>query len=141
MSLFSIGLALTSASVQANNALPDIGGNAFSTLTPDKEKQLGDVMMRQTKGQLPMVYDPLMDEYLNSMGNQMVAKAQDVKFPFRFYWVNDKNINAFATLGGNIVSHTGTLAVSDSESEFASVIAHEISHVTQRHIAHVLLLV
>lgn len=115
MSLFSIGLALSSTSLQANNALPDIGGNAFSTLTPDKEKQLGDVMMRQTKGQLPMVYDPLMDEYLNSMGNQMVAKAQDVKFPFRFYWVNDKNINAFATLGGNIVSHTGTLAVSDSE--------------------------
>ena len=136
LSLFSVCLALSSvASVQANNALPDIGGNAFSTLTPDKEKQLGDVMMRQTKGQLPMVYDPLLDEYLNAMGNQMVAKAQDVKFPFRFYWVNDKNINAFATLGGNIVSHTGTLAVSDSESQFASVIAHEISHVTQRHIA------
>ena len=55
LSLFSICLALSSASVLANNALPDIGGNAFSTLTPDKEKQLGDVMMRQTKGQLPMV--------------------------------------------------------------------------------------
>ncbi|WP_337881399.1 M48 family metalloprotease [Rheinheimera sp.] len=135
---FWAGLAFSvfsSVTAQANTALPDIGGNAFSTLTPDTEKQLGDVMMRQTKSQLPMVYDPLLDEYLNAMGNQMVAKAQDVKFPFRFYWVNDKNINAFATLGGNIVSHTGTLAVSDTESEFASVIAHEISHVTQRHIA------
>lgn len=126
---------MVSFSTNANNTLPDIGGNAFSTLTPDKEKQLGDVMMRQTRAQLSMVYDPLLDEYLNSMGHQMVAKAYDVKFPFRFYWVADKDINAFATLGGHIASNTGTLAVSESESEFASVIAHEISHVTQRHIA------
>ncbi|GAB2925963.1 M48 family metalloprotease [Rheinheimera gaetbuli] len=116
-------------------ALPDLGGNAFNTITPEKEKQLGDVMMRQTRGSLPMVYDPLLDEYINALGNRLVARANDVKFPFKFYWVNNKNINAFATLGGNIASHTGTLAVADSESEFASVMAHEIAHVTQRHIA------
>jgi beta-barrel assembly-enhancing protease len=115
--------------------LPDLGGNAFSTITPEKEKQLGDVMMRQTRGSLPMVYDPLLDEYINSLGNRLVARANDVKFPFKFYWVDDKNINAFATLGGNVASHTGTLAIADSESEFASVMAHEIAHVTQRHIA------
>lgn len=115
--------------------LPDLGGNAFNIITPDKEKQLGDVMMRQTRGSLPMVYDPLLDEYINSLGNRLVARSNDVKFPFKFYWVNDKNINAFATLGGNVTSHTGTLAVADSESEFASVMAHEIAHVTQRHIA------
>ncbi|MDX3773727.1 M48 family metalloprotease [Chromatiaceae bacterium AAb-1] len=119
----------------AINGLPDIGGNAFSTLTPEKEKQLGDVMMRQTRGSLPMVYDPLLDEYINALGNRLVARANDVRFPFKFYWVNNKNINAFATLGGNIVSHTGTLAISDTESEFASVMSHEIAHVTQRHIA------
>ena len=115
--------------------LPDLGGNAFSTISPDKEKQLGDVMMRQTRGSLPMVYDPLLDEYINALGNRLVARANDVKFPFKFYWVQDKNINAFATLGGNIASHTGTLAIAESESEFASVMAHEIAHVTQRHIA------
>ncbi len=119
----------------SNAVLPDLGGNAFNTITPEKEKQLGDVMMRQTRGSLPMVYDPLLDEYINSLGNKLVARANDVKFPFKFYWVNNKNINAFATLGGNIASHTGTLAVADSESEFASVMAHEIAHVTQRHIA------
>ena len=122
-------------SVPGHAALPDLGGNAFNTITPDKEKQLGDVMMRQTRGSLPMVYDPVLDEYINSLGNRLVARANDVKFPFKFYWVNNKNINAFATLGGNIASHTGTLAVADSESEFASVMAHEIAHVTQRHIA------
>ena len=123
------------STVHAYGGLPDLGGNGFSVLTPEKEKQLGDVMMRQTRGSLPMVYDPLMDEYINALGNRMVARANDVKFPFKFYWIQDKNINAFATLGGNIASHTGTLAIADSESEFASVISHEIAHVTQRHIA------
>lgn len=130
-----LSISLTAIVAEARSGLPDIGGNAFSTLTPEKEKQLGDVLMRQTRGSLPMVYDPLLDEYLNDLGNRLVARANDVKFPFKFYWVNNKNINAFATLGGNIASHTGTLAISDSESEFASVIAHEIAHVTQRHIA------
>lgn len=123
------------SSVCAANSLPDLGGNGFSVITPEKEKQLGDVMMRQTRGSLPMVYDPLLDEYINSLGNRLVARANDVRFGFKFYWVQDKNINAFATLGGNIASHTGTLAVAENESEFASVMAHEIVHVTQRHIA------
>lgn len=130
-----LGFVSVSFPLFAVNALPDIGGNAFSTLTPEKEKQLGDVLMRQTRGNLPMVYDPLLDEYINALGNRLVARANDVKFPFKFYWVNNRQINAFATLGGNIASNTGTLAIADSESEFASVIAHEIAHVTQRHIA------
>lgn len=130
--LFAAGLI---SSVCAASSLPDLGGNGFSVITPDKEKQLGDVMMRQTRGSLPMVYDPLLDEYINSLGNRLVARSNDVRFPFKFYWVQDRNINAFATLGGNIASHTGTLAIADTESEFASVMAHEIAHVTQRHIA------
>lgn len=135
LALCLLTLCLQASPTQALNKLPDIGGNAFSTLTPEKEKQLGDVMMRQTRGSLPMIYDPLLDEYINALGNRLVARANDVKFPFKFYWVNDRNINAFASLGGNIASHSGTLAIADSESEFASVMAHEIAHVTQRHIA------
>ncbi|MBU1438997.1 MAG: M48 family metalloprotease [Gammaproteobacteria bacterium] len=132
----SVGLSFVlCSSVNAATPLPDLGGNAFATLTPEKEKQIGDVMMRQTRASLPMINDPLLDEYLNNLGNGLVAKAEGVRFPFQFYWVNDPNINAFATLGGNIVSNTGTLAVADSESEFASVMSHEIVHVTQRHIA------
>lgn len=133
--VYCLCLALLPMSAQALNNLPDLGGNGFSVITPEKEKQIGDVMMRQTRGSLPMVYDPLLDEYINSLGNRLVAHAADVRFPFKFYWVLDKNINAFATLGGNVASHTGTLAVAENESEFASVMAHEIVHVTQRHIA------
>ena len=107
---------------QAANELPDLGTNAFSSLTPEKEKVIGDVMMRETLGRLPMAHDPLLDEYLNTLGQRLVAKAEDVRFPFNFYWVNSKEINAFATLGGHVVSNTGTLAVAETESEFASVI-------------------
>lgn len=128
-------LAGAQPEAHASPNLPDLGGSGFSTLTPEKEKIIGDVLMRQAKGSLPMVFDPLLDEYINALGNRLVANANDVRFPFRFYWIDDRNINAFATLGGHIASHTGTLAISDSESEFASVMAHEIAHVTQRHIA------
>ena len=130
--LMAITLVLpTNAATQ----LPDLGSNAFSSLTAEKEKVIGDVMMRETLGRLPMAHDPLLDEYLNNLGQRLVAKADDVRFPFNFYWVSSKEINAFATLGGHIVSNTGTLAVAETESEFASVISHEITHVTQRHIA------
>jgi predicted Zn-dependent protease len=132
---FGFASLLSFSAVASNNQLPDLGSNAFSTLTPDKEKQIGDVMMRQTRARLPMINDPLLDEYLNNLGQNLIAKAEGVRFPFRFYWVNDRNINAFATLGGHIVSNTGTLAVAETESEFASVMSHEIVHVTQRHIA------
>lgn len=121
--------------VKASNELPDLGSNAFSSLTAEKEKIIGDVMMRETKGRLPIAHDPLLDEYLNNLGQRLVANAEGVRFPFNFYWVNSKDINAFATLGGHIVANTGTLAVAETESEFASVMAHEITHVTQRHIA------
>ncbi|MBZ9613590.1 M48 family metalloprotease [Rheinheimera maricola] len=133
--VYGLFLALLVTPVKSHSTLPDLGSNGFSVITPEKEKQIGDVMMRQTRGSLPMVYDPLLDEYINSIGNRLVAHAADVRFPFKFYWVQDKNINAFATLGGNVASHTGTLAVADNESEFASVMAHEVVHVTQRHIA------
>ena len=117
---FLLAIILTTPLQRAHAELPDLGGNAFNTITPEKEKQLGDVMMRQTRGSLPMVYDPLLDEYINSLGNKLVARANDVKFPFRFYWVNNKNINAFATLGGNITSHTGTLAVAARQDNLIS---------------------
>jgi len=131
----ALAVTVPYAYASSATALPDIGANAFSSLSADKEKIIGDLMLKQTRAQLPMVNDPVLDEYLNNLGQGLVAKADDVKFPFSFHWVNDKDINAFAMLGGNIVSNTGTLASADSESEFASVLSHEIVHVTQRHIA------
>ncbi|AWB68870.1 hypothetical protein C2869_01455 [Saccharobesus litoralis] len=112
-----------------------MGTIATHTLSIELEKTLGDVMRRQLRAQAPIVYDPLVNEYLNDLGNRLVSKASDVKYPFYFYALEQNSINAFATFGGTIVVHTQTLVESQSESEFASVVAHEIAHVTQRHIA------
>ncbi len=119
----------------ADNKLPNIGSNALSTLSYEKEKLLGDVLMRQTRAQLPVDYDPLISGYINTLGNKLVSFADDIHFPFTFFTVRDSSINAFAFFGGHVAVNTGLIALSDNESELASVLAHEISHVTQRHLS------
>lgn len=118
-----------------SNALPDIGSSALSTISYEKEKTLGDILMRQTRARLPVNYDPLIDDYINTLGNKLVTYADDIHFPFNFFTVRDKSINAFAFFGGNVAVNTGLIALSDDESELASVVAHEIAHVTQRHLS------
>lgn len=66
---------------------------------------------------------------------RLVAHADSVKTPFHFYLINNDEINAFAFFGGNVVLHSALFRYSDNESQLASVMAHEISHVTQRHLA------
>lgn len=74
-------------------------------------------------------------QYINGLGMRLVAHANSVRTPFHFYLINNDQINAFAFFGGNVVLHSALFRYSDNESELASVMAHEISHVTQRHLA------
>jgi len=117
------------------NKLPDIGISGFSVLSLDKERQIGDAMMRQLRASQPIIQDPVLTEYINHLGNQLVKNAQDVNYAFKFFLINNNELNAFAFFGGHVGIHSGLLTTADNESEFASVIAHEISHVTQRHLA------
>ena len=117
------------------NELPEIGVVASAAISLDKEQEIGDIIMRQMHGQLPIVNDPVLEQYLQDLGNRLVANADNVKFPFSFFWVNNGAINAFAFFGGHIGVHTGLIHYANDESELASVLAHEIAHVTQRHIA------
>jgi predicted Zn-dependent protease len=117
------------------NTLPEIGVVASDAISLDKEMIIGDAVMRQMRGQSPIIADPVLDEYLQDLGNRLVVHADNAKFPFQFFWVNNDAINAFAFFGGHIGVHTGLMRRADTESELASVLAHEISHVTQRHIA------
>ena len=135
--LLSSGLALAQSRsiIEQRNTLPSIGVVATDAISIDKEKQIGDVLMRQLRRQAPIVADPVLNEYLNDLGNRLILKADDVQFPFEFFWINNPEINAFAFFGGHIGIHTGLVIAADTESELASVVAHEISHVTQRHIA------
>lgn len=131
--IFAIGIGATAQASQPE--LPELGTAAASTLTIDKESQIGDFYMRMLRGQLPIVHDPVMTEYLSDIGNRLVAVADNVKTPFTFFWVNSREMNAFAFFGGHVGIHTAIIDAADNESELASVLGHEISHVTQRHLA------
>ena len=130
----------TSLPVFANNAtlLPDIGTTAASTLTIDKEIEYGDMYMRMMRASRPIINDPILSEYIQDIGHKLVANADGVKTPFNFFLIKNYEINAFALFGGNIGVHSGLFLHAKTESELASVIAHEIAHVTQRHLARTL---
>ncbi|WP_416304872.1 M48 family metalloprotease [Neptunicella sp. SCSIO 80796] len=115
--------------------LPEIGVVASNAMSIERELAVGDIYMRQLRAQAPMVNDPLLEEYIQDLGNKLVAQADNVKFPFTFFLLNSPEINAFAFFGGHIGVHTGLILNADNESELASVLAHEITHVTQRHMA------
>jgi predicted Zn-dependent protease len=136
---FIIG-STCSFNVEANgqnnkNKLPEIGISGFSVLSLDKERLIGQAMMRQLRASQPVIQDPVLIEYINHLGNKLVKNAQDVNYAFEFFLINNNELNAFAFFGGHVGIHSGLLTTADSESELASVIAHEISHVTQRHLA------
>jgi len=130
-------LASTTSYSQDNNKnkLPEIGAAGFSVLSIDKERQIGVAMMRHIRASQPLVNDPVLIEYVNDLGNRLVKNAEDVNYSFEFFIINNKEINAFAFFGGHVGIHSGLITLADSESELASVIAHEVSHVTQRHLA------
>jgi len=123
------------AFAHSKDMLPDMGTSAGSTLSIGQEMQMGDYFVRQLRGSAPLINDPLLVQYINGLGMRLVGSADSVKTPFHFYLINNDEINAFAFFGGNVVLHSALFRYADSESQLASVMAHEISHVTQRHLA------
>ncbi|RAT17505.1 hypothetical protein AU490_03050 [Lonsdalea populi] len=115
--------------------LPDIGTTAGATLSINQELEMGDFYLRKLRSGAPLVNDPLLLQYINQLGNRLVNSADSVRTPFHFFLVNNDAINAFAFFGGNVVIHSGLFRYVENESELASVLAHEISHVTLRHLA------
>jgi len=133
----ALALSIISQSSYGNtaNQLPDLGSAAAATLSIEKEQRIGKAYMMKLRGQLPVVGDPLLEEYIQDLGHRLVANADDVKTNFNFFLVDNNVINAFAFFGGHVGIHTSLLQLADTESELASVIGHEITHVTQRHLA------
>ncbi len=117
------------------NKLPEIGTSGFSVLSIEKERKIGGAMMRNIRASQPLIHDPVLIEYINDLGNRLVKNAEDVNYSFEFFIINNKEINAFAFFGGHVGIHSGLITLASTESELASVIGHEISHVTQRHLA------
>jgi beta-barrel assembly-enhancing protease len=134
MASLTLGQVLP-AFADSADSLPDMGTTAGSTLSIGQELQMGDYYVRQLRGSAPLINDPLLVQYVNGLGMRLVAHANSVRTPFHFYLINNDELNAFAFFGGNVVLHSALFRYADTESQLASVMAHEISHVTQRHLA------
>lgn len=119
----------------ADSNLPDIGGPASAELSPAKEIELGRFLIAEVRGNLPISNDPELSQYIQSLGTRITSAGLNSDFPFTFLLVIDPVVNAFALPGGIVVINSGLVTLGQKESEVASVVAHEIAHITQRHIA------
>lgn len=116
--------------------IPSMGAASSAELSPEVERTLGDAIMEQGRRDPTYIADPDVNQYLTELGRKLAASAPSgIGQPVTVFAVRDPQINAFALPGGYIGINTGLMVAAETESELASVIAHEIGHVGQRHIA------
>ena len=120
---------------EVTNELPDMGSPEAAIISHSDERQLGYMIVQQLRDQNALLEDPEINEYVNSIGDRLAAQSPDGAQGFQFFVVKDSVINAFAVPGGFVFINYGLILATNSESELASVLGHEIAHVTQHHIA------
>jgi predicted Zn-dependent protease len=128
-------LLLCFSPIAVGDGLPDLGDVSQAVLTPLQERQIGQQSMLQIRASKQFLDDAEINDYLNQLGYRLVENSAEPGLDFEFFAVNDYSINAFAMPGGFIGVNAGLLLITQSESELASVLSHEISHVTQHHLA------
>lgn len=130
-------LLLLTPQVMADG-LPDLGESSQDAFSPQQERQIGQAVMRDIRASGSLVDDAELTEYLNDLGYRLVANSQGNRQDYEFFLIQDNTLNAFALPGGYIGVHTGLIQSAQSESELASVLAHEIAHVSQHHLARII---
>jgi predicted Zn-dependent protease len=124
--------------------LPSLGDAGTEDLPVNTERRLGDRIMRQIWPDPLYLHDPVLKEYVQQMWNGLLAASRERgqlppdlgdRFAWEIFLVRERSVNAFALPGGYVGVHLGLIAMTASPDELASVLAHELSHVTQRHIA------
>ena len=118
----------------AEIALPEIGDSAGALISPQQEYRIGQAFFWRLQQSVDLVEDPEINHYIKSLGQRLVTNSDAPALPFKFFMVPDPRVNAFAAPGGFIGVNAGLLLTSQEEDELASVLAHEIAHVTQRHL-------
>lgn len=127
---------LLSAPLAWADGLPDLGESSQADLPPHLERRIGETIVQNLRLRDPTYIDDVeVTAYLNQLGRRLAAQSADPGIAFEFFAVRDNTLNAFALPGGFIGAHSGLILAAQSESELAGVLAHEIAHVTQRHIA------
>ena len=124
--------------VTANN-LPELGDYSSSKISESDEIFIGRQILFQVNQSDSIIRDIEISDYLDSLGKRLINASTDPAKKIEFFIVSDPSINAFAMLGGVIGVHSGLFLASNTESELASVISHEIAHINQKHISRFLL--
>lgn len=132
--IVAIILSIAPVFAKEDISLPDFGDPSGRFLTPIQEKELGEAFYRNLHTRIRISHDPELQDYIESLGNRLAATSDTPKTPFHFFVVLDPVVNAFAGPGGYIGIYSGLMLTTESESELASVMAHEIAHITQRHL-------
>ncbi len=135
--LIAIGTLASVAMTQPHAqhyALPDMGSSADSVMSTGAELRLGKAFMRSVREALPVLDDPVLTDYVESLGRTLVAADNSAGGSFTFFVIDEPVVNAFAGPGGYIGVYAGLILAAETESELAAVMAHEIAHVTQRHL-------
>jgi len=128
------GLTLSAAAQDKDVRLPDLGSSANALISPQEAQDYGAAMLRQMRALNMVLDDPMLDDYINDLGYRLVSGSEKPKEHFQFFIASDNVINAFAAPGGYIAVNSGLIIITNSESELAGVIAHEIGHITQNHL-------
>ena len=132
--LMTASLAGLAGAQESGVRLPDIGSSAATAVSPTEMKEYGASMLHQMRAYNMVLDDPLVGDYLHSLGYRLVSVSDRPDLQFTFFVVRSNEINAFAAPGGYIGVNIGLMNAMHTEDELAAVIAHEIAHVTQEHL-------
>ncbi len=128
-------LILSGSVLASSYGLPELGKSERQHFSKDQETLAGHLFLDIVNAQSNRLRDPLLVQYIADIGNQIVSANAIKNRSFQFLLIADPSINAFAGPNGKIGLHTGLITSAETEEEVASVIAHEIAHVTQNHLA------
>lgn len=131
--LLSALLSLPTTAIPQELKLPNLGESSTSLFSAEYEHQLGRTWLRIFRSQAPTVNDPLLFDYLENLIYRLVTHSKLVDRRVELVVVDNATINAFAVPGGVIGVHNGLLLYAETEDELATVLAHEIAHLSQRH--------
>ncbi|MGV8944534.1 M48 family metalloprotease [Thermomonas sp.] len=127
-------LIFVSAAAAQDSKLPDIGSSAGNMLSPARQAEYGAMTLAQLRHAGYVLDDPLLGGWLDDVGQRLGGASDKPQQSFTFFMLGDRQINAFATLGGYIAMNAGLVLAADREDEVAGVLSHEIAHVTQQHV-------
>jgi predicted Zn-dependent protease len=128
----------TSLPDDLHSELPELGDVSQTVMSAADEARIAKEILQQVAVSDEVLQDVEINDYLQGLGNRLAAASDDKQQAFHFFIVKDLSINAFAMPGGVIGVHTGLFLASNTESELAGVVGHEIGHVTQHHLARML---